>query len=350
MNILDLAKISPYSLNKIKKDRIFLELFKNLNEYHLKNCKDYKKIFNMIREKKIKSISDFPMLPVRIFKDHDLVSIKKENIKKKLFSSGTTSSKRSKIYLDDENSKIQIKILSNLITSMFGDQRLPMLILGDERKVKTKKDFDAKKAAISGFSFYGKNHTYIIENGEICYSKLNDFLNSFGEKKFLLFGFTSDIFEFLIKKINKDKVISKFDNCILIHGGGWKKLEKFKISNELFKKKLYSILGIKKIHNYYGLVEQTGSIFFECEYGNLHASIYSDIFIRDKNFNLIENNKIGFIQIISLLPKSYPGHNLITEDLGRIKGEDDCKCGRKGKYFEVFGRVKFAEIRGCSNV
>ena len=53
----------------------------------------------------------------------------------------------------------------------------------------------------------------------------------------------------------------------------------FKISNELFKKKLYSILGIKKIHNYYGLVEQTGSIFFECEYGNLHASIYSDIFI-----------------------------------------------------------------------
>ena len=65
---------------------------------------------------------------------------------------------------------------------------------------------------------------------------------------------------------------------------------------------------------------------------------------------MIENKKIGFIQILSLLPKSYPGHNLITEDLGRIKGEDDCKCGRKGKYFEVFGRVKFAEIRGCSNV
>ena len=50
----------------------------------------------------------------------------------------------------------------NLITSLFGDQRLPMLILGDERKVKTTKDFDAKKAAISGFSFYGKNYTYIM--------------------------------------------------------------------------------------------------------------------------------------------------------------------------------------------
>ena len=350
MNILDLAKISPYSLDKIEKDKIFLELFKNLNDYHLNNCKVYKKIFNTIKENKINLISDFPMLPVRIFKDHDLISIKKENIKKKLFSSGTTSSKRSKIYLDDENSKIQIKILSNLVTSMFGVQRLPMLIVGDEKKIKTTKDFDAKKAAISGFSFYGKNHTYLIENGEICYSKLNNFLNSFGEKKFLLFGFTSDIFEFLLKKIKKEKIISNFDNCILIHGGGWKKLEKFKISNKLFKKKLHSKFGIKKIHNYYGLVEQTGSIFFECEYGNLHSSIYSDIFIRDKNFNLIENGKVGFIQILSLLPKSYPGHNLITEDLGKITGEDNCKCGRKGKYFEVFGRVKFAETRGCSNV
>ena len=52
MNILDLAKINPYSLDKIEKDKIFLELFKNLNDYHLNNCKVYKKIFNTIKENK----------------------------------------------------------------------------------------------------------------------------------------------------------------------------------------------------------------------------------------------------------------------------------------------------------
>ena len=40
---------------------------------------------------------------------------------------------------------------------------------------------------------------------------------------------------------------------------------------------------------------------------------------------------------------------LLTEDEGVILGEDDCPCGRKGKYFHIHGRIKNAEIRGCSD-
>ena len=54
--------------------------------------------------------------------------------------------------------------------------------------------------------------------------------------------------------------------------------------------------------------------------------------------------------MISLLPSSYPGHNILTEDLGEIFGEDDCMCGLKGKYFKVHGRIEKAEIRGCGNI
>ena len=32
-----------------------------------------------------------------------------------------------------------------------------------------------------------------------------------------------------------------------------------------------------------------------------------------------------------------------------ILGQDDCKCGKKGKYFKILGRVKNAESRGCGN-
>ena len=39
----------------------------------------------------------------------------------------------------------------------------------------------------------------------------------------------------------------------------------------------------------------------------------------------------------------------MTEDEGIILGEDDCPCGRKGKYFEIIGRMKNAELRGCSD-
>ena len=64
------------------------------------------------------------------------------------------------------------------------------------------------------------------------------------------------------------------------------------------------------------MVEQTGSIFFEsekCDY--FHTSIFSDIFVRDKEFKNIGFNKKGMLQILSVLPTSYPGHNIVTEDL-----------------------------------
>ena len=80
------------------------------------------------------------------------------------------------------------------------------------------------------------------------------------------------------------------------------------------------------------------------------TSSFSDIFVRDKNFNILKNGKRGLIQLFSLLPTSYPGHNILTEDIGEIVGQDNCKCGLKGKYFLVHGRAKQAEIRGCSDV
>ncbi len=57
----------------------------------------------------------------------------------------------------------------------------------------------------------------------------------------------------------------------------------------------------------------------------------------------------GVLQVVSALPTSYPGHSLLTEDLGTVLGEDDCACGRKGKYFAVRGRVARSEMRGCSD-
>lgn len=53
--------------------------------------------------------------------------------------------------------------------------------------------------------------------------------------------------------------------------------------------------------------------------------------------------------MVSCLPHSYPGNSLLTEDIGMIEGVDDCPCGRKGKYIKILGRMKNAEIRGCSD-
>ena len=129
-------------------------------------------------------------------------------------------------------------------------------------------------------------------------------------------------------------------------------MEKIRINNSEFKKNLNKKLNIKEIYNYYGLVEQTGSIFFECKScSSFVASAFSEVLIRDKNLKVIKNKgKKGFLQLISLLPSSYPGHSILTEDIGEIIKDDNCDCGKYGTRFLVHGRSLQSEVRGCSDI
>ena len=139
-------------------------------------------------------------------------------------------------------------------------------------------------------------------------------------------------------------------NSVLIHGGGWKKLTSESIDNSTFKTLLKNICGLNRVHDYYGMVEQTGTIHMECESGYLHTSEFSDIIIRNPlDFSVNKIGEEGIVQLFSLLPTSYPGQSILTEDMGTIYGEDDCTCGRNGKYFKINGRLKKAELRGCSD-
>ena len=348
--ILDNKK---FSFAKKKHKSFFKQNINQLNRYHFKNSILYKKILNFqnFNFKKDYDLSEMPFLPVRLFKEFDMLSIHKKKIYKTLNSSGTSGQKKSKIYLDKENSLNQVKALQKIVSNIVGKDRLPMLIIDRNTKYNERYEFNARVAAINGFSIFGKDHTFVLDrNFNLDYKVLNSFLKKYKNKKFLIFGFTSFIFQYLINKLDKKKINSDLSNAILIHGGGWKKLEKLKISNKKFKTKLKNNFNLKNIHNYYGLVEQTGSIFLECKCGYLVASEFSDVIIRDENFNILKKNETGFIQLFSLLPTSYPGHNILTEDIGKIIDDNDCNCSFNGKKFLVEGRVKEAEIRGCSDI
>ena len=354
MIIDSLQKLNPFGINKRKKNKIYIDCIKSLSLHHYRCCKKYKKIINNLKFK-IKNnnkLEDFPMLPVRIFKKFDLKSVPEKKIVKKLVSSGTSGQELSKIYLDKKNANNQVRVLGKIMSTILGNERLPMLIIDQNPKILDRSIFNARSTAIYGFSIFGINHCFLLDKeNKIDYISLNNFLKKYGKDKFLVFGFTSLVYENLIKKLSVNLLKSNFQNGILIHGGGWKKMEKLNVNSSILKKKLIEKINLNKIYNYYGLVEQTGSIFIESKKcGYFHTSIFSDIFIRDKKFNVLKNKKKGLVQLMSLLPTSYPGHNILTEDIGEIIGEDNCKCGLKGKYFLVHGRAKEAEIRGCGDI
>ena len=347
-----LYKIKPYSLKDKEKKIIFKKIINDLTQHHYINSKNYKKLLKFLNYSKqhISKLEEAPFLPVKLFKDFDLKSIKKTEVIKVLLSSGTTSNQPSKIYLDKTNANAQSKVLNIIMQTILGKKRTPMLIIDKNPKNFNRKTLNARMAAINGFSIFGKNHTYLLdENEKIDYENLNIFLKKYGSEKFFIFGFTSIVYENLVNKLLKKYLKFNFKNGLLIHGGGWKKMKNIKVSNKIFKDQLNKKIGLKSIYNYYGLVEQTGSIFIECSCGYFITSVFSDILIRDRNFNILKNGSRGFIQLFSALPTSYPGHSILTEDIGEIVEQHNCKCSMLGKRFLVHGRIKEAEVRGCSD-
>jgi hypothetical protein len=351
MKIDKLLNENPYSLSRDQKKNLFSNKINELTRFHRIRCKEYKKIIDFFgfENKKNYELSNLPFLPVQIFKEFDLISTDKKNIVKILRSSGTSSSHTSKIFLDKKNSLEQVKALKTIVQYHIGTKRLPMLIIDKKSSIINSKDFDAKKAAFFGFSIFGKDFFYLIkENGEIDYKGLNIFLKE-SNKSFFIFGFTYPVYNILYNKLIKKNLKNNFSKGILIHGGGWKKMEKVSISNKKFKSDLRKKLNLKNIYNYYGLVEQTGSIFLECNCGYFLSTNFSEVLIRNENFELSKKSEKGFVQLISLLPSSYPGHNILTQDIGEIKDRKSCKCKLNGTRFVIHGRAKQAEVRGCSD-
>lgn len=342
-----------YSLNKKEKSAIFDDVFSQLTRHHYDNCYSYKKMMDGLGydPSARNSYTVIPFLPVRLFKMHDLLSIPRKEVVKTLTSSGTSGQAVSKIYLDKETSLNQSKVLTKIVSTFIGSQRTPMIIIDSPSVLKNRNMFSARGAGVLGFSIFGSKRIYALDEGmTLDVDSIVEFIQQNEGKRLFLFGFTFMVYQHFIKEMKGLGIKLDLSNAVLIHGGGWKKLINEAVSPSKFRELLFDYCELKNVHDYYGMVEQTGSIYMECEYGHLHASVFSDILIRRPiDFSIADIGEKGIIQVLSILPKSYPGHSLLTEDEGILLGEDDCKCGRLGKYFEIVGRLKNAEIRGCSD-
>ena len=355
MDIQEILNIEPYGLDKEQKRSMLNARLRELTKWHYNNCEPYKRMMDAVGldMNNLPEYDALPFLPVRLFKELELRSCAAEDVIKTMTSSGTTGQQVSRIFLDRETSALQTKCLTKIVSAFLGTQRVPMLILDSSAVIKNRAMFSARGAGILGFSMFGTKRQYALnEEMELDIDGLQQFLDEHNGERIFLFGFTFMIWQHFYKKLLETGYRPDLSNGVLIHGGGWKKLTSEQVSPAEFKARLHEVCGIlpENVHDYYGMVEQTGTIYMECECGHLHASAFSDVLIRRPlDFSLADVGEEGIIEVVSVLPQSYPGHVLLTEDKGVILGEDDCPCGRKGKYFKINGRLKNAEIRGCSD-
>ena len=342
-----LLALPQYSLKKEEKEELFLKEISLLTEHHLSCSTSYAKIFshlNLLRPP-YHQLAKVPFLPINVFKEIELLSIPSEKIYKTLLSSGTTATIPSKIFLDAETARLQTQTLASLMTHFLGEKRLPLLIVDSENLFKDPSKFSARGAGVLGMMNFGRDPFYLLDNEEsVRHKELMAWLQKYEDEPLLIFGFTFMIWKYLFQ------LKLKLPKGILMHTGGWKKLQDQSVSQEQFKKLASENLGVQRCHNFYGMAEQVGSVFIECEKGYLHAPHTSEVIIRDpKKWQEAKIGEEGVIEVLSLLPRSYPGHALLTEDLGISFGNDVCQCERRGQIFKITRRVPKAEPRGCSD-
>jgi phenylacetate-coenzyme A ligase PaaK-like adenylate-forming protein len=326
-----------------------LDLLREVEDHHRKNCELYG-IFSsqeFPNFRTVRELEDFPFIPVAAFKHHLLKSVPDDEVFRVLSSSGTSGAK-SQIYLDKTTARLQAANLAESLIQEFGGARVPMVFVQEDGSAS--EEFTASKAAMNGFSMMATNSLEISPiPTEQNLMALKDIVSSGATSQVMIFGFTYNIWKLLLnlEELGFSKLLP---NSAVLHGGGWKKLVAEQVSQTTFIDKASRILGTSRVTNYYGLVEQTGSIFLECVQGNMHEPNNGAVLIRDDRTLVPVGPGIeGLVQVISSIQKSYPGHSILTEDIGYWLPPSHCDCGNPARILKVIGRAIGAEIRGCSD-
>lgn len=349
MQLLDRPQ---FSMTQLEKESLLIPALSELTHIHRDRCPPYRRVLDAIwpGAANAQCLEDLPFLPVSLFKTHELKSALQSNIRMTMMSSGTTGMGASRIAIDAETSRLQSLSLAASIKTVLGPQRPPMLIVDTPDVVRDPRLMTARGAGVLGMMRFGRDHVFALDKDMRPDTKsIEAFLERHAQAPFFMFGFTFMVWLYLYESVTDGQL--NLENATLVHSGGWKKLEDRKVDNLRFRTLMKHRTGLKNIFNFYGMVEQLGSIFLEGEDGALYAPNVSDVIIRDlRTLEPLPPGKEGIIQVLSVLPRSYPGHSLLTEDIGVLRSVDSGAGGRLGKAISVLGRVPKVELRGCSDV
>ena len=348
--MIDPQAYPPYGVPQTQKDALLLEHLAALTEHHCAQCPPYARLVQALGGAASETVADIPFLPVSLFKTDLLTSIPDDQVFKLVTSSGTTGQAVSRITLDRDTAALQSRALAAIMADLLGPQRLPMVIVDCASTLKDRARFNARAAGILGMMTFGRQHFYALDDDmRLDVDGLKAFLEKFAGTRVLLFGFTWLVWKHFAPEMARADL--RFDNAILIHSGGWKRLTDEAVDNATFKARLVEMTGIGTVRNFYGMAEQVGSVFVEGDDGLLYPPWFADVIIRDPmTLAPLPPGEVGVVQVLSLLPLSYPGHSLLTEDLGVIEHIDGAAPGRYGKGLRILGRVPKTELRGCSDV
>jgi len=346
----NLLKALPFALSQRNKESILLPVLRDMTAMHKAACPAYKRMVDVAfsEHKGAVGLAQVPFIPVSFFKQRSLKSAIDRDVVVNVRSSGTTGERKSRVDLDRATASLSARTLAHTLRAVVGEQRRPMLILDAPSAIRGPDGMSARAAAILGLMPLGREHVFALrENGTINETDVLAFIKKHAKNAPLLFGFTFLVWEAFLPFCQRHA--PDLSEALLLHTGGWKKRAGIAVDRGAFAKALTETTGLKRIVNFYGMAEMPGAIMMENRNGLFYPPSFVDVIIRDPvTLRPLPHKHEGLVQILSLVPQSFAGHSLLTEDIGIIEATDNGDDGWKGHGFRIIGRLPKAAMRGCS--
>jgi hypothetical protein len=294
-----------------------------------------------------------------VFKaDPPLRLVAMEQITRILASSATTGQTPSRVVLDAQTARRMTRGVVSIIRDFIGSTRRPYLVIDTAERLAGDAELGARAAAVQGLRSFATEIVSALQANpgvelKLDEAKLFEFAARHAHTEALVYGFTYIIWQHLIVPLHARGICLRMPNIHVLHSGGWKRLQAQAVTRDTFARVAASVFGCTedRIVDFYGMVENVGIIYPDCAYGNKHVPAFAEVIVRDPlTLQPVIAGQQGLLQVCSVLPSSFPGFLLLTEDLGEVVQEDGCACGRRGISFRFVKRVPKAETRGCGNV
>ncbi len=355
----ELIRRPQYALPQAEKDAGLTVILRELCQDVAARCPPYRRFLDHFgpRAEDWHTLADIPPLPAAMFKRFLLSAVPPEQIVRELRSSATSGQEPSRIVVDKTTAFRQARALVAILKEHVGPRRRPLLVLDAAESAGAGDSLSARGAAIRGISAFASETVFAMTNspdGSLTpdWDAIESFFARHRNDAVLLFGFTFIVWTRFVLEAERGGRQFQAPQAMLLHSGGWKKLTAAAVGKEEFARRVGAVLGAapQQVLDFYGMVEQVGTVLVDCPAGHKHAPAFADVLIR-RPYTLepVGRGEEGIIEVLSALPSSYPGQALLTEDQGVLMGVDDCPCGRKGTYFRFLRRIEEAEVRGCGD-
>jgi hypothetical protein len=307
----------------------------------------------------IEDLVKVPFLPVSIFKRMALESIGESDVVRVLKSSATSSQTPSRVVLDRVTRDRQMRTLAVLLSALMGSTRRPFLVLDAAAAQGADLELSARVAGLRGYLMMASEVHHVLETKagqpELNVDKLKDLIDQFREQHtpVCLIGYTYMLYQYVVASLARSGVRLQLPvGSMVLHFGGWKRLERQAVDRTRLNSEVAEVFGLAEscIRDVYGFTEQLGVIYPDDGRGVRLAPVYAEVIVRDPiTLEPVQDGMPGLLEFITPLPHSYPGIALLVDDMGRIVSRDRGDDGRYGTRFEVLGRARGAEIRGCGD-